>query len=63
LLAAVFWGRKDMLMVEFVKKGATMLSKVYRKTLGKQRRAGHSKQWVQNYNIWCSAREFLVHFK
>jgi hypothetical protein len=35
LMAAVFWDRKGVLMVEFMQEGTTVMSEVYCKTLKK----------------------------
>jgi hypothetical protein len=35
LMAAVFWGRKGVLMVEFMHQGTTVMSEVYCETLKK----------------------------
>jgi hypothetical protein len=35
LMAAIFWNRKGVLMVEFVQEGTTIASEVYCKTLKK----------------------------
>jgi hypothetical protein len=39
LMAAVFWGRKGVLMVEFMQQGTTITSEVYSETLKKLHRA------------------------
>jgi hypothetical protein len=39
LMAAVFWDRKGVLMVEFMQHGATVISQVYCKTLKELLRA------------------------
>jgi histone-lysine N-methyltransferase SETMAR len=44
LLAAVFWYRKGVLMVEFIQQGTTVTSEVYCETLKKLRRAIQNKR-------------------
>jgi hypothetical protein len=50
LIAAVFWDRKGVLMVEFI-RGTTITSEVYCKTLKKLHRAGHSEQKAWNADL------------
>jgi hypothetical protein len=44
LMAAVFWGRKGVLMVEFMQQGTTITSELYCKTLKELRRAIQNKR-------------------
>jgi transposase len=44
VMAAVFWDRKGVLMVEFMQQGTTMTSEVYCKTPEKPRRAIQNKR-------------------
>jgi hypothetical protein len=44
LMAAVFWDRRGVLMVEFMQQGTTIVSQMYCKTLKRLRRAIQSKR-------------------
>jgi histone-lysine N-methyltransferase SETMAR len=44
LMAAVFWDRKGVLMMEFMQQGVTIMSEVYCETLKKLRRAIQNKR-------------------
>jgi hypothetical protein len=54
-MAAVFWNRKGLLIVELMQQGTTM-SEVYCETLKKKKlpRASYSEQKAWNADIWCS---------
>jgi hypothetical protein len=52
LMAAVFWDRKGVLIVEFMQQGTTVMSEVYCETLKKKLcRTGHPEQKVWNADI------------
>jgi hypothetical protein len=55
LIAAIFWDRKVVLMVEFMQQGATIMSRVYCMQNTKKTVQSHSEQKVWNADIWCSA--------
>jgi hypothetical protein len=44
LMVAVFWGRKGVLMVQFMKEGTTIMSEVYGETLKKLCKAIQNKR-------------------
>jgi hypothetical protein len=50
-MAAVFWGRKGVMIVEFMQQGATITSKVYCETLKKLRRAIQNRRGVPTSGI------------
>jgi hypothetical protein len=52
LMAAVFWDRKGVLIVEFMQQGTTM-SEAYCRTLEELCTAGHSEQKAWNADIQC----------
>jgi hypothetical protein len=51
LMVAVFWDRKEVLMVEFIQQGTTIMSEVCCKTL----KNCHSEQKAWNADVQCSA--------
>jgi acyl-CoA thioesterase len=53
LMAAVFWDRKGVLVVELMQQGTTIMPQVYCKTLKELHRAIQKKAW--NADIQCSA--------
>jgi hypothetical protein len=55
LMAAVFWDRKGVPMMEFMQQGTTITSEVYCETQKKLHMDGHSEQKAWNADIQCSA--------
>jgi hypothetical protein len=54
LVATVLWDRKGVLIMEFMRQGATITSEVYYETLRKLRRASHSELKAWNADIQCT---------
>jgi hypothetical protein len=54
LMASIFWGRLEMLMVEFIQQGTTIMSDMYKGNT-KETAWGHSEQMPWNAGICCSA--------
>jgi hypothetical protein len=51
IMAALFWDREGVLMVEFMQQGTAVTSEVYCETLKELHRAGHSEQEAWNADI------------
>jgi diphthamide synthase subunit DPH2 len=49
LMATVFWDRKEVLMVEFMQQGTTIMSEVYCQTLKKKKKKMHKA--IQNKRL------------
>jgi hypothetical protein len=54
-MAAVFWNRKGLLMVEFMQQGTTITSEVYWETLKNCIGLAVQKKKAWNVDIRCSA--------
>jgi hypothetical protein len=60
LMATVFWDRKGVLMVEFMKQGTTITSEVYCKTLKRLCRVIQNKRRRMLALMHCSCMIMLV---